>query len=172
MTRSNQNTRPTNERHGVLQLIAIACLIVCVLFAIFSVPFFWGQIRVLQSWPVRQAQVIRSTVVTEPQGRHEQVYSARIQIVYVVDGQPVTTELTSFQSSNYEQTARCAAEFPAGSRHAIRYDPTDPRQVRIDASWNRRFFAVPLITLGCGMVFGLLAAGFFVAARASQPKTH
>ncbi len=140
------------------------------LFAIFSVPFFWGQIRVLRSWPVRQAVVTRSAVAATPSGRHDQLYSAQVQIAYVVDGQAVTTELTSFQSGNYEETVRRAAEFPVGSRRAIRYDPNQPRQVRIDAGWNRRFFAVPLITLGCGIFFGLLAAGFFIAARASNAE--
>ena len=158
----------TSERRGTLQLIGVGCLIVFVLFCLLSLPLFWGQIRVLQSWPVRQAEVIRSVVLTEPTGKHDQLYSAHIEIAYVVDGRPVTAELTSFQSSNYAETARRAAEFPVGSRHAIRYDPRNPKQVRIGAGWNRRFFAVPLITLGCGIFFGLLAAGLFIAARASN----
>jgi len=162
-TTDNSNRR-TNGWAGTLQLIGVACLIVCALFAVFSVPFFWEQIRVLQTWPVRQAEVIRSEVITTPTG-HDQLYSAHIQLAYVVDGQPVTTELISFQSHNYQETALRAAEFPVGSRHVIRYDPNQPKQARIDASWNRRFFAVPLITLGCAIFFGLLAAGFFVAAK-------
>jgi hypothetical protein len=155
----------SSERRGVLQFLGVACLIICVLFAIFSIPFFWGQIQVLRSWPVRQAQVISSKVVAQPAGKHEQLYAARIQIVYVVNGQPVTAELTSFESSNYEETVRRAAELPVGSRHAIRYDPHNPAQARIGAGWNRRFFAVPLITLGCGLVFAGLAVGFFIAAK-------
>jgi hypothetical protein len=107
-------------------------------------------------------------VVTQPAAKHDQLYAATIQIVYVADGQPVTAELTSFQSSNYEETVRRAAEFPVGSRHAIRYDPHNPTQARIGAGWNRRFFAVPLITLGCGVAFGVLAAGFFAAARRTR----
>ena len=121
----------------------------------------------LRSWPVRQAVVTRSEVITEPSGKHDQLYSAHIKIAYVVDGQPVTSELTSFQSSNCQKTVRRAAEFPVGSRHAIRYDPEHPKQARIGASWNRRFFAVPLITVACGAFFGMLAAGFFSAARCS-----
>lgn len=150
---------------GSLQLIAVACLVLCALFALFSVPLFWGQFRVLRTWPVRQAQVIRSEIVTAPSGKHDQLYSAQLQIVYAVDGKPVMAELTSFQSNNYAETARRVAEFPAGSRHAVRYDPANPAQARIGAGWNRRFFAVPLITLGCGLCFGLLAAGLTIAAR-------
>jgi uncharacterized protein DUF3592 len=143
----------------------VACLIVSGLFIIFSLPFFWGQIQVLRSWPVRQAQVIRSEVVVEPAAKHEQLYATKLQIVYVVDGRPVTAELTSFESRNYEETARRAAEFPVGSRHVIRYDPSNPTQARIGAGWNRRFFAAPLITLGCGLCFVALAAGFLLAGR-------
>ncbi len=155
----------TSPKRGILEFIGVAFLIVAVLFVIFSVPFFWGQIQVLRSWPVRQAQVLRSVVVTQPAPKHEQLYAANLLIVYVVDGQPVTAELTSFQSSNYEETVRRAAEFPVGSRHAVRYDPRNPTQARIGAGWNRRFFAVPLITLGCGLAFGAIAAGFFLAGR-------
>jgi hypothetical protein len=155
----------SSERRGVLQFLGVACLIVGGLFAVLSIPFFWGQIQVLRSWPVRQAQVIRSQVVTQPAAKHDQLYAATIKIVYVADGQPVTAELTSFQSSNYEETVRRAAEFPVGSRHAIRYDPHNPTQARIGAGWNRRFFAVPLITLACGLAFAGVAAAFFIAGR-------
>ena len=147
----------------------MACLIVGALSAIFSVPFFWGQYQVLEKWPVRQAQVVSSKVVVEPAAKHEQLYAARIEIVYAANSNPVTAELTSFESSNYEETVRRAGEFPVGSRHAIRYDPHNPSQARIGAGWNRRFFAVPLITLGCGVAFALIAAGFFVAARMAGP---
>ncbi len=153
------------ERRGVLQFIGVACLIVCVLFVILSLPFFLGQYRVLHSWPAAQAQILRSQVQALPTAKHDQLYAAQLQIVYVVEGRQITSDLTSFQSSNYEQTARRAAEFPAGSRHQIRYDPNSPTQARIGAGWNRRFFAVPLITLGCGLAFATLAVGFFISAR-------
>lgn len=154
-----------SERRGVLQFIGVANLIVCGLFMVMSLPFFLGQIHVLRSWPVAQAQVIQSQVISQPAPKHDQLYAAKLQIVYVVNGQPVTADLTSFESSNYEETTRRAAEFPVGSRHEVRYDPNNPTQARIGAGWNRRFFAVPLITLGCGLAFALLAIGFFVAAR-------
>ncbi|MGC2111483.1 MAG: DUF3592 domain-containing protein [Candidatus Korobacteraceae bacterium] len=155
----------TNEGRGVLQFIGVACLIVAALFVVISAPFFWGQYQVLRWWPVRQAQIIRSEVVTQPASKHDQLYAAKLEIVYVVDGQPVTAELTSFQSSNYEETARRAAEFPVGSRRAIRYNPNNPPDARIGATWNRRFFAAPLITFGIGVAFAAIAAGFFIAGR-------
>ena len=156
------------ERRGTLQFIGVANLIVCGLFLIMSIPFFMGQIRVLRSWPTTHARVTKSDVVNQPAPKHSQLYAAQLQIVYVVDGKTTTADLTSYQSSNYEETTRRAAEFPVGSVHEIRYDPDHPTQARIGAGWNRRFFAVPLITFGCGMCFALLAIGFFIAARISR----
>ena len=158
----------STERRGTLQFIGVANLIICGLFLIMSVPFFMGQIRVLRSWPTTDARVTKSAVVNQPAPKHSQLYAAQLQISYIVDGKTITVDLTSYQSSNYEETARRADEFPVGSTHQIRYDPEHPTQARIGAGWNRRFFAVPLITLGCGLCFALLAIGFFVAARLSR----
>ena len=161
----------SSERRGTLQFIGVANLIVCGLFVILSVPFFMGQIHVLREWPATEAKVIDSHVVSVPTSKHDQLYAAQLQIQYTVNGKTMTPSLTSFQSRNYAETQRRAAEFPVGSRHEIRYDLSHPEQARIGAGWNRRFFAVPLITLGCGLSFGVLAIGFFVAARVgSQPK--
>ena len=38
--------------------------------------------------------MLRSQVVTQPAAKHDQLYAATIQIVYVSNGQPVTAELT------------------------------------------------------------------------------
>jgi hypothetical protein len=163
-----------SERRGILQFLGVANLIICGLFAILSLPFFLGQMRVLRTWPNTQAQVLQSRVVNQPSNKHDQLYAAKLQILYTVDGKPVIADLVSFQSSNYEETAQRAGEFSVGSRHEVRYDPNNPGQARIGAGWNRRFFAVPLITLGCGLCFGLLAFGCFLAARvsrASQPAS-
>ncbi len=154
-----------NERRGTLQAIAVACLIIGVMLVIFSLPFFAHQIQVLRTWPATDAQVLRSDVVVDRISQHEQFYSARLGLLYTIDGRPVTTEVTSFQDSNYKKTRARADEFVVGSHHEIRYDPRDPRQARIGAGWNVRFFALPLIVSGCGAVFCLLASGLFIISR-------
>ncbi len=148
-----------------MQLIGIANLIICVILMIFSIPFFLHQIDVLRSWPTVQAQVLRSDVVVDRISQHEQFYSARIGLLYTVDGKPITTEVTSFQDKNYKKTRARADEFPVGSFHQIRYLPNDPLQARVGAGWNVHFFALPLIVFGVGVAFGLIAATLFVVAR-------
>ena len=154
-----------SEKHGVLVFLGVANLILCTLSVILSLPFFWRQYQVLQTWSETQAQVIRSEVVTQLAPPHEQLYAAKLQVLYTVDDRPITAELISFQSQNYEQTAKRASQFPVGSRHLIRYDPRMPTQARIGAGWNLRFFLVPLVMLGMGAIFGGVAAVLLISAR-------
>ncbi len=155
----------TSERTGLLLFLGVANLILCALFVILSLPFFWRQYQVLQTWPETQAQVLRSEVVTQPAPPHEQLYAASLQVLYTVGGKPMTADLISFQSSNYQQTSDRVAQYPVGSRHPIRYDPHSPTQARIGAGWNLRFFLVPLVMLGMGAIFGVAAAVFLLAAK-------
>ena len=155
----------SNVKSGAIHLFAAASFILAGLFLLFSLPFFWNQFRVLRTWPDVQAQVIRSEVVAQPGPGHEQLYSAKLALLYVVGDKAVTAELTSFRSRNYEATAARAREFAVGTRHTIRYDPLDPTQARIGAGWNRRFFAVPLLMLLISASFALIAFALVVAGR-------
>jgi Protein of unknown function (DUF3592) len=162
--------RLSSEKHGLLVVFGVANLIFCALFVILSLPFFWQQYQVLQSWPETDAQVIRSEVVAQPAPPHQQLYAASLQVLYTVDGKPVTAELISFQSQNYQQTADRAAQFRVGSRHLIRYDPRAPAQARIGAGWNLRFFIVPLVMLGMGAIFGAVAAVLLIVAKSLRSR--
>ena len=155
-----------SEKHGTLRVIAAANFIFATLFLIFSLPFFWRQWQVLRNWPETDAQVLRSEVVGQPSG-HETVYRAKLQVLYTVSGQPVTSDLTSFESSNYEATIRRTEEFPVGSHHVVRYDPANPAQARIGAGWNRYYFALPLIVLAMAVLFAFVGAVFLAIAKAS-----
>jgi hypothetical protein len=154
----------SREKQGTLQLIGIAFLLLCVLLLVFGLPSLWRQMQVLRTWPTADAQILRSDVVVERLSQHEQMYSARLGIVYTVDGKPMTAELTSFQDQNYRKTRARADEFLVGSRHEIRYNPQNPAQARIGAEWNTRFFALPLVVLSMAGVFGVIAGALFIAA--------
>ena len=157
----------SHEKRGTLRVIAAANFIFCGLFLLFSLPFFWRQLQVLRSWPETDAQVLRSEVVTQPSASHENLYRAKLQVLYTVAGQPVTSDLTSFESTNYEATRRRTEQFPVGSHHAVRYDPANPAQARIGAGWNRTYFALPLIVLAMAAFFGCVGAALLAAAKAA-----
>ena len=158
------------QKRGTLQVIGVACLIFCVLMIAMGLPFFVRQLNVLRTWPATDAQVLRSDVVVERLSQHEQWYSAKLGILYTVDGKPLITDLTSFEDRNYAKTLAHAEEFPVGSHHEIRYDPHDPTLARVGAGWNTRFFALPLAVFLTAGVFGLAAAILFGAAG-RQPRT-
>jgi len=158
----------SSEKRGTLRLIAAANFIFCGLFVLFSLPFLWHQIQVLRSWPETEAQVLRSEVVTEPPAGHDMMYRAKLQVLYTVRGEPVTSDLTSFESTNYEATLRRTEQFPVGTHHAIRYDPEHPSQARIGAGWNRTFFALPLIVLAMAAFFLCIGAVFLTVEKATS----
>ncbi len=156
----------SSEKRGTLRVIAAANFIFCGLFVLFSLPFFWRQWQVLRNWPEVEAQVLRSDVVTEPSAGHDMVYRAKLQLLYTVNGNPITSELTSFESSNYEATLRRTKQFPVGSHYNVRYNPSNPQQARVGAGWNRTYFALPLIVLSMAAVFALVGAVFLAIAKA------
>jgi hypothetical protein len=155
-----------NENRGTLGMIAVANFIFATIFVIFSLPFFWHQANVLLKWPEADAQVLRSEVVVQPSG-HENLYRAKLQVLYTVAGQPVTPELISFESRNYEATLKRTLQYSVGSHHPVRYDPSNPSQARLGAAWTRTFFALPLIILGMAALFTCVGAVFLAVAKAS-----
>ena len=158
-----------SEKRGTLRVIAAASFIFATLFLIFSLPFFWRQWQVLRNWPETDAQVLRSEIVAHPSG-HESVYRAKLQVLYTVGGQPITSDLTSFESNDYDATLRRTEQFPVGSHHLVRYDPVNPAQARIGAGWNRTYFALPLIVLAMAVLFTFVGAVFLAIAKAAGPS--
>jgi hypothetical protein len=149
-------------------MIAAASFIFAAIFFVFSLPFFWNQVRVLR-WPETDAQVLRSEVVTGAPEGHESLYRAQLLVLYTVAGRPVTSELTSFESRNYEATLQRTQQFPVGSHHVVRYDPANPSQARLGAGWNRTFFALPLIVLSMAALFLCVGAAFAAVAKFGYP---
>jgi hypothetical protein len=157
--------RGVHEKRGTLRVIASANFIFAAFFVVFSAPFYWRQVNVLRHWTETDAQVLQSEVVAQAEG-HENVYRAKLQVLYTANGQPITSDLTSFESTNYEATQQRVAQFPVGSHHALRYDPAHPSQARLGAGWNTTFFALPLIVMGMAMVFLLIGAVLLSVAKA------
>jgi hypothetical protein len=156
-----------SEKRGTLRVIAAANFIFCGLFIVFSLPFLWHQIQVLRNWPEADAQVLRSEVVSEPSAGHEMLYRAKLQVLYTVGGNPITSDLTSFESTNYEATRQRVEQFPVGSHHAVRYDPANPAQARVGAGWNRTYFALPIVVLSMAAFFAFVGAVLLAIAKAT-----
>ena len=157
-----------SEKHGILRIIAVANFIFAAIFFIFSLPFFWHQVQVLRTWPETDAQVLQSEVVAGPPEGHEILYRAKLQVLYTVTGQPITAEMTSFESTNYEATLQRTQQFPVGSHRRIRYDAANPTQARFGVGWNRTFFALPLIVAAMAALFACVGAVCLAVAKAAS----
>jgi hypothetical protein len=95
------------------------------------------------------------------------LYRAKLQVLYTVSGNPITSDLTSFESTNYEATLRRVEQFPVGSHHAVRYDPASPAQARVGAGWNRTYFALPIVVLSMSAFFAFAGAVLLAIAKAT-----
>lgn len=156
---------------GVLPIIAIANLVVCLAFVLFSMPFYYKQIRILHSWPEADAQVIRAEVVparTEVAESGQKYFDSDIQFLFTVDNVPHVAELFSHRSPKIDKVRYETNKFPVGSHRRIRYNPADFTDVRVQAGYNRRFFFAPLLITSFGVIFGIFAAVFFAMSRSSK----
>jgi hypothetical protein len=156
---------------GVLPIIAIANLIVCIAFVVFSIPFYYKQLHILHSWPEVEAQVVRAEVVparSEVAENGQKYYDSDVQFLFTVNGAPHFAELFSHRSPKIEQVRYETNKFPIGSRTKIRYNPDSLTDVRVQAGYNRRFFFAPLLITGFGAIFGVFAGVFYAMARSGR----
>ncbi len=120
----------------------------------------------LRHWPAAEAQVVRSEVVPLHTSSGQILYDTWLELSYDVDGHPYVSGTGSLhQSTHYERKLKQVRRFPPGSRTEIRYNPADPRDIRIQPGYNIHFFAVSVFIAGVAAIFVLLALIFFLLAR-------
>lgn len=168
-TATDQETKAPSA--GILPLIAVANLVVCAAFILFSVPFYWKQVHILYSWPAADAQVIRAKVVpvrAEVSADGQRFYDSDVQLLFTVSGKPHIAEVFSHRSPSIEKVRYETNKFPVGSHQKIRYNPANLTDVRVNAGYNRRFFFAPLLITGFGLIFAIFAGVFYAMARSGR----
>ena len=149
-----------------LRVIAVACLVFFVIGLLFAVPPFLQQMKVLRTWPAADAQVVHSEVVPLRADSDQMLYETLLVLSYRVEGHPYMSGVGSLhQSTSYARKKRQADRFLPGSHTEVRYNPADPRDIRIQAGYNVHFFAIPVFISGVAAIFGLLALLFFLLSR-------
>jgi len=156
--------RPTLRT--TLRVIAVACLVFFLIGLLFALSPFLQQWKILRTWPAADARVIHSQVVPLHTDSGQMLYDTLLVLSYQADGRPFVSSVGSLhQSTSYERKKKQADRFPPGSHTEVRYNPRDPRDIRIQAGYNVHFFAVPIFISGVAAIFGLLALLFFRLAR-------
>ena len=152
-----------------LRVIAVACLVFFLIGLLFAVPPFIQQMNVLWHWPSAEAQVLRSEVVPLRTDSGQMLYDTLLVLAYEVDGRPYVSSVGSLhQSTHYERKRKQADRFPPGSHTEVRYNPSYPRDIRIQAGYNMHFFAIPVFISGVAAIFGVLALVLFSSAVADR----
>jgi hypothetical protein len=138
---------------------------------LFAVPPFLQQVKVLRTWSAADAQVVRSEVVPLRTDSGQRLYDTLLVLSYQVNGRAYVSSVGSLhQSTSYERKKKQAERFPPGSHTQVRYNPSDPVDIRIQAGYNVHFFAIPVFISGVAAIFGLLALFFLLLARRGRER--
>ena len=149
-----------------LRVIAVACLVFFVIGLLFAVPPFLQQMKVLRTWPSADAQVVHSSVVPLRTDSGQVLYDTLLVLSYQTQGRPYMSSVGSLhQSTSYERKKKQADRFQPGDHTEVRYNPADPRDVRVQVGYNVHFFAVPIFISGVAGIFGVLALVLFLISR-------
>jgi hypothetical protein len=133
------------------------------------------QYNIVKQWPSVDAEVTSSQVTQDEsrsssRGTSTSMYRARIEFRYSVDGREyLTPGTTGYASSSYPEMKRKADAFPPGSRRAIRYNPSDPNDIRFDADFSFGFFFFPILFGGMGLLFAGMGTLFIRLGHSEKP---
>jgi hypothetical protein len=147
--------------------------IVLVLVSLWSAH---ARYRVLERWPTTEAEVTEAEVIEGGAGfvvetrRHpSSIYHARVSFRFNVGRTLFSASRSDEGSGTREEAATIVRAFAPGTHHTIRYNPSDPTDIRFDASLSVLFFSTPLVLGVCG-IFSL-ASGLRWWCRARRRRT-
>jgi hypothetical protein len=155
--------------HG-LYVISAAFVVFAGVAAAMALPYFWSQYRVVSGWPEVNAQVVRSDVV-QLTFAGSSYYAWDSQFLFARDGQPHFAGAGPHNSRDYQQLRRLGDEYPVGSYHRVRFNPSNPQEIRLHAGWNRRFFAISILLGSAAAGFGAIGLALFLLARAQSASS-
>src|SRR5262249_26836790 len=105
-------------------------------------------------WPEVEATVLSARLVEEPSGGTDSrpLYRPEIAVRYTIDGKPRAGRAVATYWSNDRSTAeQSLARHSPGARETMRYDPSNPEDLRFDAELDLATFKVPLLSGAAGV---------------------
>lgn len=134
-----------------------------------------GRYNILKHWPPVDAVSTQCQMsqhqekISESHGNYHMttVYDAHIEVRYDAAGRQYTTPIEiSRYASQYASIAQMADNFAPGTHHAIRYNPSNPNDIRYDVTADATFFVLPIILGAVGLVALVVGAGLYRIGRA------
>jgi hypothetical protein len=154
---------------GLFMLVGAIFAIVGVI--LLSVAGWSGnrQYTILKTWPTVEAEVTKSEVVSYRDSEGTTMYRAAIDFRYSVNGKDYTVPSSSnYSSSSYNSVKKDVDTYAPGTRHPIRYNPTDPHDMRFDVGYNFGFFFLPVLFGGIGIVFAGMGGLLLYLSRSER----
>ena len=124
------------------------------------------QYSILKSWPTVDAQVTQSQITHQRKSPSSStMYSAEMDFQYSVNGKEyVTPASLDYSTDDYAAIQRMIGNFAPGTHHSIRYNPSDPNDIRFDVGYKFGFFTLPIVLGGMGLGFSGIAMGLLYAS--------
>src|SRR5690348_561175 len=131
------------------------------------------QSTVIKTWPIVDAEVIKSQVNatrgTTRNGFPVARYEAEIVFRYTVGGKEYTSRSTpGYMTSRYSIMKRIVDTYAPGTHHPIRYNPEYPNIIIFNAGYNFAFFLLPVMFGGGGLLFTVIGVITLKGAPAAQ----
>ncbi len=159
------HARLEETRRATLSVVAVACFLFALSSIALAFPFFWTQNKVVRTWPETTA-VVRNSEVVEVTIGGEKLWSTRFDLSYDLGDHIVQTTVNGYrQGVKYSDVFQAALRFPTGASVIIRYNPSNPSQVRLDTDNPRRYYQIPIALATTGAVFFAISLVIFFVAR-------
>jgi hypothetical protein len=135
---------------------------------------WWGFRRwnAIVNFPPATATVLDSELseVAGVEDPSATMYTNTVKLLFEVAGKSYEVKVNDWGSSNSAASHRAIARrYTVGSQHTIRYNPSRPPEVYLEAGYTFSFFKVTLFCLGLGGLFtalGILC--FYLAGRSPR----
>lgn len=109
----------------------------------------------LAGWPEVETTVLATRLQEERSGGNDShpLYRPEVSVRYVADGKTYQGRaVATYWSSDRHDAEQTLAEFTPGARRPMRYDPSNPADLRFDAAPSLEAFKIPLLSAAGGVV--------------------
>ncbi|MFN3324826.1 MAG: DUF3592 domain-containing protein [Bryobacteraceae bacterium] len=139
----------------------------------FLIPAAWigyESYRIVSAWPSTVAVSAGSEIVSFEQQQRRHAYRVHFELRYAIDGRTYSTPGHSRLIATEYDVIRVVAEtYSAGTIHPIRYDPSDPHEIRV-APDGPSLWTLPI---ALGLIGGVLTPlGVWMVARGQRRQSH
>ena len=141
------------------RIFAGALIVLGLVFLGFAFRTGKYQLSILTSWPRISAEVKEATITNGQDQDDQTVYSMRVKFRYTVNGkQYETSSGPGYSTENDSEMKSMANVYAPGSHHPIRYNPTNPKDIRFNAGALFPSFLIPVFCGVAGIAFSVWGA--------------